>query len=59
MGDVMPKLPSALLLFQTLLLLAVDGNVPLSVAVFVPQEAVTGHTGGNGWPTITVEASPA
>jgi hypothetical protein len=58
MGDVIPKLPSTLLLFQTLLLYAIEGYKPLSVAFPLPQEAVKGHTGGNGWPSVTVVKSP-
>ena len=58
-GDVMPKLPSTLLLFQTLLVLVRDGNKPLSVAVAVPHAAVLGQFGGSGWPMVTVDAFPA
>src|SRR5271165_483157 len=54
----MPKLPSTVLLFQTLLELVVDGYAPLSVAFPVPQLAVVGQTGGKGCPTARMEASP-
>src|SRR5579862_671572 len=57
-GDVIPKLPSTASLFQTLLVLPMDGYAPLSVAFPVPQAAVAGHTGGRGCPTVTVVASP-
>jgi hypothetical protein len=46
-------------LFQTLLLLAADGNAPLSVAFAVPHAAVDGQTGGKGCPMAKVDASPA
>jgi hypothetical protein len=58
-GEVTPKLPSALLLFQASLALAVEGPEPLSGATAVPHAAVAGQTGGNAWPTLTAEAVPA
>ena len=63
MGEVTPKLPSTESLFQTLLVLLVEGYAPLLVA-FAPQApaaaalALAGHTGGNTPPTTTVLASP-
>lgn len=57
-GDVTPKLPSTLSLFQTLLVLPTAGKAPVSVAVPVPQEAVAGQFGGSGCPTVTVAAVP-
>jgi hypothetical protein len=58
-GAVIPKLPSTLSLFQTLLLLVVDGYAPLSLATPVPHLAVEGQTGGIACPLMTVVASPA
>jgi hypothetical protein len=57
-GDVTPKLPSALSLFQTLLVPASEGYAPLSVAFAVPHAAEEGQTGGSGWPTARVAALP-
>jgi hypothetical protein len=51
-GEVTPKLPSTVLLFQTL------GKAPVLVAVAVGQAAVAGQLGGSFWPTVTVVASP-
>src|ERR1017187_714901 len=62
MGEVTPKLPSILLLLNTLLALLVDAYAPLSVAFAAqaPADAVlalAGHTGGNAAPTTTVLGS--
>lgn len=57
-GDVIPKLPSTVSLFQTLLVLPMAGKAPLFVAVPVPQLAVAGQFGGSGWPMVTEAAVP-
>jgi hypothetical protein len=59
MGEVIPKLPSTLLLFQTLFVLVVEGYAPLSVAAAVAHTAVEGQTGGSACPLMMVVASPA
>ena len=58
-----PKLLSALSLLKTLLLVAVEGYRPLSVALAaqapgVAALALAGQTGGNDWPTAMEPASP-
>src|SRR5215471_12706392 len=64
MGEVIPKLPSTLLLLKMLLALSVDAYAPLSVALAPVQEpvdavsALAGQTGGSAWPTTTVLLSP-
>ena len=57
-GEVIPKLPSTLLLLNTLLLLPISGKAPESVAIAVPHTAVVGQMGGKRCPTDTEFASP-
>jgi len=57
-GEAIPKLPSTAALFQTLFVLPMAGNEPLSVAPFLGHDAVTGQFGGKAWPTVTVAAVP-
>lgn len=56
-GEVIPKLPSTLLL-NTLLLLPISGKAPESVVIAVPHTAVVGQMGGKRCPTDTEFASP-
>ena len=62
MGDVTPKLPSTVSLFQTLLELPLAGKAPVLVAgppVPAPVHvAVVGQSGGSVVPTVRVLAVP-
>jgi hypothetical protein len=57
-GEVTPKLPSTVSLFQTLLVVVREGNKPLLVALPVPHAAVLGQSGGKASPMVTVDAVP-